>query len=89
MIPKHIQIALSRDAWEVLPDELNVFEDFPLGKGCYGEVYKGILMGRRHRFGSKRGVRSPRYSLTNTVAVKRLQGECLSVGYRGRGTCAG
>lgn len=70
---KSIQAALSLDPWEMQQGELSINEDVPLGKGCYGEVFKGTLTGRRQRFGSRRGARAPRYSLTNTVAIKRLQ----------------
>ena len=59
--------------------DLTIHEHEPLGKGCYGEVYKGTITGRRQRSGSRKGPRSPRFSLTNTVAVKRLQSKCLGI----------
>ena len=69
----------SFDPWEVAMGDLTIHEHEPLGKGCYGEVYKGTITGRRQRSGSRKGPRSPRFSLTNTVAVKRLQSKCLGI----------
>ncbi len=79
MILKPLQSTFSFDPWEVLPGEVTINENTPLGSGCFGEVYKGV---RPLWAGPKRGARSPRFSLTTTVAVKRLKSEflCLSRG---------
>lgn len=73
--PVILKPLLSHDTWEITPDEVTIYEETPLGKGFYGEVHKGVLNGRRHRIGSKKGSRGPRYSLANTVAIKRLKSE--------------
>lgn len=68
-------LALPQDPWEITADDLTIYEDMPLGRGCYGEVYKGVLKGRKQRAGSRKGRNQPRLSLTSIVAVKRLPSE--------------
>lgn len=68
-------LSLPQDPWEIMPDDITIYDDMPLGKGCYGEVYKGVLKGQRQRAGSRKGSRQPRVSLTSIVAVKKLHSE--------------
>lgn len=72
--PSPVLVPILSDEWEIPRDELKVFDKEPLGKGCFGEVHKGILAGqtttKRSVFGT---TRSSRFSLACTVAVKKLK----------------
>jgi len=65
------------DAWEVANEDVTLFEHDILGKGFFGEVYKGHVTGRDQKRGSLRG-RAPRFSLTCVVAIKRLQSKLFN-----------
>ena len=61
--------------WEISSDELEVYESQPLGKGQFGEVFKGLLRGQpaRKRSSIRGRNKSPKYSMTHTVAIKKLK----------------
>ena len=63
------------DEWEIAEDEITVFKDQPLGEGCFGKVFKGMLMGQSLKNRPKGNFRPPIFSLTCTVAVKQLKSE--------------
>ena len=61
--------------WEISFDELDVYESQPLGKGQFGEVFRGLLRGQlaRKRSSVRGKNKSPKYSMTHIVAVKKLK----------------
>lgn len=61
------------DEWEILETEIAVFKDQPLGEGCFGRVYKGLLMGHSLQNRPKGNFRPPIFSLTCPVAIKQLK----------------
>ena len=61
------------DEWEVAENEIIVLKDQPLGEGCFGQVFKGMLMGKSLQNRPKGNFRPPGFSLTCTVAVKQLK----------------
>lgn len=71
----HVQV----DEWEIPETEITVFKDQPLGEGCFGKVYKGLLMGHSLQNRPKGNFRAPIFSLTCPVAIKQLK--CKSIGF--------
>jgi len=61
------------DEWEIPRDELKIFDKEPLGKGCFGEVHKGLLAGQSTRRPPLGRSQASRFSLACTVAVKKLK----------------
>ncbi|XP_064401936.1 uncharacterized protein LOC135347802 isoform X2 [Halichondria panicea] len=61
---------LVTDDWEIPYDDLQVFYSQPLGKGAFGEVFKGLVRSQAMKSGVKR---LPKFSLNCTVAVKKLK----------------
>ena len=55
------------DKWELNRTDVELMKDQPLGKGAFGEVFKGIV----HRVARQNRKRS---SATNVVAIKMLKG---------------
>lgn len=68
-----VLVPILSDEWEIPRDELKVFDKEPLGKGCFGEVHKGLLAGQTTRKSVLGTTRSSRFSLACTVAVKKLK----------------
>ena len=66
------------DEWEIAEDEISVFKDQPLGEGCFGQVFKGLLIGQSLQNRPKGNFRPPIFSLTCTVAVKQLKSEAMN-----------
>jgi len=62
----------STDHWEIPSGSLKIFYSQPLGKGAFGEVYKGHISSHVVKMGG------PRFSLACTVAVKKLKGTLIS-----------
>jgi len=71
--PSPVLVPILSDEWEIPRDELKVFDKEPLGKGCFGEVHKGILAGQTTKRSVLGTTRSSRFSLACTVAVKKLK----------------
>ena len=65
----HIQV----DEWEIPETEIILFKDQPLGEGCFGKVYKGLLMGHSLQNRPRGNFRPPIFSLTCPVAIKQLK----------------
>ena len=63
------------DEWEIADNEITVLKDQPLGEGCFGKVFKGLLIGQSLQNRPKGSFRPPIFSLTCTVAVKQLKSE--------------
>ena len=61
------------DEWEVSENDIMVLKDQPLGEGCFGKVFKGMLMGKSLQNRPKGNFRPPIFSLTCIVAVKQLK----------------
>ena len=55
------------DKWELNHTDVELMKDQPLGKGAFGEVYKGIV----HRSAAKQNRKIS--SATNVVAIKMLK----------------
>ena len=66
---------LNTDHWEIPYEELKVFDSQLLGKGAFGEVLKGHISSQVVKPQSSGVKHLPKFSLTCTVAVKRLKGE--------------
>ena len=71
--PSPVLVPILSDEWEIPRDELKIFDKEPLGKGCFGEVHKGLLAGQTTRKSVLGATRSTRFSLACTVAVKKLK----------------
>lgn len=71
--PSPVLVPILSDEWEIPRDELKVFDKEPLGKGCFGEVHKGILAGQTTKKSVLGTTQSSRFSLACTVAVKKLK----------------
>lgn len=71
--PSPVLAPILSDEWEIPRDKLKVFDKEPLGKGCFGEVHKGLLAGQTTRRSVLGTTRSSRFSLACTVAVKKLK----------------
>ena len=56
------------DKWELNRTDVELMKDQPLGKGAFGEVYKGII----HRSATRQNRKIS--SATNVVAIKMLKG---------------
>ena len=61
------------DEWEIPETEISVFKDQPLGEGCFGRVYKGLLMGHSLQNRPRGNFRPPIFSVTCPVAIKQLK----------------
>ena len=64
---------IQTDEWEIPENEISIFKDEPLGEGCFGKVYKGLLMGQSIQKRPSGTFRLPIFSLTCTVAIKQLK----------------
>ena len=67
------QPLIQTDEWEIPETEITVFKDQPLGEGCFGKVYKGLLMGHSLQNRPKGNFRPPIFSVTCPVAIKQLK----------------
>ena len=66
---------LPTDQWEIPYEDLKVFDSQLLGRGAFGEVLKGHISSQLVKPQSSGVKQLPKFSLTCTVAVKRLKGE--------------
>jgi hypothetical protein len=71
---------IQTDEWEIPETEITVFKDQPLGEGCFGRVYKGLLMGHSLQNRPRGNFRPPIFSVTCPVAVKQLKCKPLNTG---------
>ena len=72
-------LPIQTDEWEIPETEITVFKDQPLGEGCFGRVYKGLLMGHSLQNRPRGNFRPPIFSVTCPVAIKQLKCELISM----------
>ena len=72
-------LPIQTDEWEIPETEITVFKDQPLGEGCFGRGYKGLLMGHSLQNRPRGNFRPPIFSVTCPVAIKQLKCELISM----------
>ena len=73
---QHARSHTLTDKWELFPEEINISKGNPLGTGCFGVVYKGVVRRQTVSAGqnSMRKKRLAKLALPHAVAIKTLKG---------------